>query len=153
MKLEGLLQQIEEMVKSPIEDMDYELYHLEYIKEDNEYYLRIYIDSPKGISLEDCEKVSRRVSDIIDEKDPIKDQYYLEISSPGINRFLYTKKHYEDNLGKKVKIRATTAIEGKKLFEGILESYEEDLIKVKINDNIINVPLDKIKTINIEVDF
>lgn len=153
MKIEGLLKEVETIVSSIVDNMNYELYHLEYVKENGEYYLRIYIDTPSGISLQDCEKVSRAVSVALDEKDPIKDQYYLEISSPGINRFLYTEKHFLDNINKKVKINTTKAIEGKKVMMGILEHYNSEEIIALIDNKPISIPLDKIKSVNIEEDF
>ncbi|MGM9973455.1 MAG: ribosome maturation factor RimP [Clostridiaceae bacterium] len=153
MKIEGLLKEVESIVRNIVEDMHYELYHLEYVKENGEYYLRIYIDTPSGISLQDCEKVSRAVSVALDEKDPIKDQYYLEISSPGINRFLYTEKHFLDNINKKVKINTSKPIDGKKLMIGILEHYNSEEIIALIDNKPISIPLDKIKSVNIEEDF
>ena len=153
MKIDGLLKEVEPIVNNIVENMNYELYHLEYVKENGEYYLRIYIDTPSGISLQDCEKVSRAVSVALDEKDPIKDQYYLEISSPGINRFLYTEKHFLDNINKKVKINTIKPIEGKKVMMGILEHYDSEEIIALIDNKPISIPLDKIKSVNIEEDF
>ncbi|WP_426349335.1 ribosome maturation factor RimP [Alloiococcus sp. CFN-8] len=153
MKIEELLKEVETIVSSIVENMHYELYHLEYVKENGEYYLRIYIDTPSGISLQDCEKVSRAVSVALDEKDPIKDQYYLEISSPGINRFLHTEKHFLDNINKKVKINTTKPIEGKKVMIGILDQYSSEEIIALIDNKPISIPLDKIKSVNIEEDF
>ncbi len=153
MKIEELLKEVESLVRVIIEDMHYELYHIEYVKENGEYYLRIYIDTPSGISLQDCEKVSRAVSVALDEEDPIKDQYYLEISSPGINRFLHTEKHFLDNINKKVKINTTKPVEGKKVLIGILEHYNSQEIIALINNKPISIPLDNIKSVNIEEDF
>ena len=153
MKIDGLLKEVESLVRDIIEDMHYELYHIEYVKENGEYYLRIYIDTPSGISLQDCEKVSRAVSVALDEEDPIKDQYYLEISSPGINRFLHTEKHFLDNINKKVKVNTTKPVEGKKVLIGILEHYNSHEIIALINDKPISIPLDNIKSVNIEEDF
>ena len=153
MRIDGLLKEVESIVRGIIEDMHYELYHIEYVKENGEYYLRIYIDTPSGISLQDCEKVSRAVSVALDEEDPIKDQYYLEISSPGINRFLHTEKHFLDNINKKVKINTTKPVEGKKVLIGILDNYNSQEIIALINDKPISIPLDNIKSVNIEEDF
>ena len=96
MKKDILIEKIEELVKPIISELLYELYYVEYIKENGEFYLRIYIDKEEGrISLDDCEAVSRRVSEILDVEDPIKDAYYLEVSSPGLNRGLYTEEHFK----------------------------------------------------------
>lgn len=153
MNLESLVKDIESLIKPIIEEMNYELYHVEYVKENGEYYLRIYIDSPDGITLQDCEQVSRSISDLLDEADPIKDAYYLEVSSPGINRNLYTPKHYQDNISKKVKVKTISPVMSKKTHEGILKTFNDNEITLEINDEEIIIPIDKIKSVNLEVDF
>ncbi|SHI70342.1 ribosome maturation factor RimP [Clostridium amylolyticum] len=153
MKLESLVNDVESLIKPSIEEMDYELYHVEYVKENGEFYLRIYIDSPSGISLQDCEKVSRTISDLLDEADPIKDAYYLEVSSPGVNRYLYTPKHYQDNISKKVLVKTISPVLTKKTHEGILKSFNDNEITIENNNEEIKIPLDKIKSVNVEVDF
>ena len=90
MKVDALLETIDQLVRPIAEELNYEIYHIEYVKENGEYYLRIYIDKDGGIALSDCEALSRRVSDVMDEKDPIKEAYFLEVSSPGLNRTLFT---------------------------------------------------------------
>lgn len=153
MKLESLVNDVESLIKPSIEEMNYELYHVEYVKENGEFYLRIYIDSTSGISLQDCEKVSRTISDLLDEADPIKDAYYLEVSSPGINRYLYTPKHYQDNISKKILVKTISPVLAKKTHEGILKSFNDNEITIENNNEEIKIPLDKIKSVNVEVDF
>ncbi len=93
---------VETLITKTIEDMGYELYDVIYEKEAQEYYLRIFIDSPKGIDLNDCEKVNDAITDMLDEADYIKDQYFLEVSSPGIERVLRKDKHLQANIGKEI---------------------------------------------------
>ena len=93
MKVNALVEQIAEIVKPIAEELSYDIYHIEYVKESGEYYLRIYIEKDGGVSLNYCEALSRRVSDVLDEKDPITDAYFLEVSSPGLNRTLFTNEH------------------------------------------------------------
>ena len=81
-------EKVEQLVKDPIEKLGYSLYDVEYVKEGPEYYLRIYIDKESGIDLNDCEKVNDEINDLLDQADYIKDQYFLEVSSPGIERIL-----------------------------------------------------------------
>jgi len=152
MNLESLVKDVESLIKPIIEEMNYELYHVEYLKENGEYYLRIYIDSPDGITLQDCEQVSRSICDLLDEADPIKDAYYLEVSSPGINRNLYTPKHYLDNISKKVAVKTISPVMSKKTHEGILKAFNDNEITLDINDEEIIIPIDKIKSVNVEVD-
>lgn len=149
MKVDSLIEKIYQLVRPVAEELQYELYHIEYVKENGEYYLRIYIDKDGGISLTDCEKVSRRVSDIMDEEDPIPVAYYLEVSSPGLNRGLYTEAHYVMQIGKEVLIRFKKSFEGKKNVKGILREVKEDSIVVEA-ENLITIPKDKIKSANLE---
>ena len=98
-------EQVEKLVKDKIENLGYDLYDIEYVKEGPNYYLRIYIDNKKGIDLNDCEKVSNEINDLLDTLDCIKEQYFLEVSSPGIERILRKDQHLKQNIGKQVEIK------------------------------------------------
>ena len=100
-------EKVEELIKSKIQQIGYELYDVEYIKEGKDYFLRIFIDKQDGIDLTDCEKVNNEINDILDKADYIKQQYFLEVSSPGIERVLRKDKHLEDNWTKILKIDRT----------------------------------------------
>ena len=149
MKNDALVNEIYEMVKPIAEELNYDIYHIEYVKENGEFYLRIYIEKDGGITLSDCEALSRRVSDLMDEKDPIKDPYFLEVSSPGLNRTLFTEEHYKRFIGREVMVKFTKSVDGKKNIKGILKEVNEDSIVVEA-DQLINIPKDKIKSVNIE---
>ena len=149
MKNDALVTQIYEMVKPISDELNYDIYHIEYVKENGEFYLRIYIEKDGGITLSDCEALSRRVSDLMDEKDPIKDPYFLEVSSPGLNRTLFTENHYKRFIGREVMVRFTKSIDGKKNVKGILKEVNDDSIVVEA-ENLMNIPKDKIKSANIE---
>ena len=149
MKNDALVTQIYEMVKPISDELNYEIYHVEYVKENGEYYLRIYIEKEGGITLSDCEALSRRVSDLMDEKDPIPEAYFLEVSSPGLNRTIFTEEHYKRFIGREVMVRFTKAIDGKKNAKGILKEVNEDNIIVEA-DTLISIPKEKIKSANIE---
>ena len=149
MKNDALVNEIYEMVNPIAEELNYDIYHIEYVKENGEYYLRIYIEKDGGITLSDCEALSRRVSDLMDEKDPIKDPYFLEVSSPGLNRTLFTENHYKRFIGREVMVRFTKSIDGKKNVKGILKEVNDDSIVVEA-ENLMNIPKDKIKSANIE---
>ena len=152
MKIDALVNEIYEMVNPIAEELNYDIYHIEYVKENGEFYLRIYIEKDGGITLSDCEALSRRVSDLMDEKDPIKDPYFLEVSSPGLNRTLITENHYKRFIGREVMVRFTKSIDGKKNVKGILKEVNDDSIVVEA-ENLMNIPKDKIKSANIEVDI
>ncbi|MDU5262440.1 MAG: ribosome maturation factor RimP [Clostridium celatum] len=149
MKNDALVTQIYEMVKPISDELNYEIYHIEYVKENGEYYLRIYIEKEGGITLSDCEALSRRVSDLMDEKDPIPEAYFLEVSSPGLNRTLFTEAHYKRFVGREVMVKLTKAIEGKKSIKGILKEVNEENIIVEA-DTLISIPKEKVKSANIE---
>lgn len=149
MKIDALVNQIYEMVKPIADELNYQIYHIEYVKENGEYYLRIYIEKEGRITLSDCEALSRRVSDVMDEKDPIADPYFLEVSSPGLNRTIFTEEHYKRFIGREVMVRFTKAIDGKKNAKGILKEVNEDNIIVEA-DTLISIPKEKIKSANIE---
>ena len=149
MKIDALVNEIYEMVKPIADELNYDIYHIEYVKENGELYLRIYIEKDGGITLSDCEALSRRVSDLMDEKDPIKDPYFLEVSSPGLNRTLFTENHYKRFIGREVMVRFTKSIDGKKNVKGILKEVNDDSIVVEA-ENLMNIPKDKIKSANIE---
>ena len=149
MKNDALVNEIYEMVKPIADELNYDIYHVEYVKENGELYLRIYIEKDGGITLSDCEALSRRVSDLMDEKDPIKDPYFLEVSSPGLNRTLFTEEHYKRFIGREVMVKFTKSVDGKKNIKAILKEVNEDSIVVEA-DQLINIPKDKIKSVNIE---
>lgn len=149
MKNDALVNEIYEMVKPIADELNYDIYHVEYVKENGELYLRIYIEKDGGITLSDCEALSRRVSDLMDEKDPIKDPYFLEVSSPGLNRTLFTEEHYKRFIVREVMVKFTKSVDGKKNIKGILKEVNEDSIVVEA-DQLINIPKDKIKSVNIE---
>lgn len=149
MKIDALVNEIYEMVNPIAEELNYDIYHIEYVKENGEFYLRIYIEKDGGITLSDCEALSRRVSDLMDEKDPIKDPYFLEVSSPGLNRTLFNENHYKRFIGREVMVRFTKSIDGKKNVKGILKEVNDDSIVVEA-ENLMNIPKDKIKSANIE---
>ena len=112
----------------------YELYNTEFVKEGRDWFLRVYIDKvqaadqeePQYVSTEDCEKVSRFLSEKLDEADPIEQNYYLEVSSPGMDRPLIRPEHYERYVGEEVEIRLYKAMDGVKNMQGVLESFDKE---------------------------
>ena len=135
-------EKVEELIKEKIEKIGYSLYDVEYAKEGPNYYLRIFIDSEKGIDLEDCEKVSNEINEKLDEADYIKEQYFLEVSSPGIERILRKDRHLEQNIGNQVEVKLFKKDEnGNKNYIGELKSFDEQTIKIdeiKIDRKIIS---------------
>ena len=127
-------QKVENLLKPKIEEIGYELYDVEYVKEAGNWYLRAYIDKPGGITVDDCEVVSRRFSDILDEKDFIDEAYILEVSSPGLGRPLKKEKDFARSLGEEVEVRTYRAIDRQKEFIGILKDYDKDTVTIEYED-------------------
>ena len=130
-------EKVENLMRKNIEELGYELYDVEYVKEAKDYFLRIYIDSKKGIDLNDCEKVSNEINEILDKADYIKEQYYLEVSSPGIERRLRKDKHLEQNISKKVEIKLFKKDNnGKKEYTGKLKAFNQEEIIIETDKEI-----------------
>lgn len=145
-----MIEELEKEIKEEVEKLGYEFYHLELVNESGENYLRVYIDSSDGIGLNDCEKVSRKVSDILDEKDPIPYSYCLEVSSAGIFRTLFTDEHLKRYNGSKVKIKINGTFNGQKEFLGNLNGFDEESINIDNNNEAIKIPRKKIKRVTLE---
>ena len=124
-------ERVEELIKDKIENIGYSLYDVEYAKEGPNYYLRIFIDSEKGIDLNDCEKVSNEINEKLDEADYIKEQYFLEVSSPGVERVLRKDRHLEQNIGKQVEAKLFKKDEnGSKNYIGELKEFNEETVTI-----------------------
>ncbi len=133
-KREQYEQKTEEILLPIIEEHGFVLVDVEYVKEGSSWYLRAYIDKPGGITIDDCEAVSRKLSDQLDEKDYIEDAYILEVSSPGLGRPLKKEKDYKRSLGAEVEIRTYRMIEKQKEFIGILKGYDENTVTIETGD-------------------
>ena len=132
-------EKIESLVTKPINNLEYDVYDVQYVKEGKDYYLRIFIDKQEGIDLNDCEKVNNEINNLLDEADYIKDQYFLEISSPGIERILRKDKHLKDNIGKMIEVKLFKPINKQKNIEGTLNNFDKDFILLKADENEIKI--------------
>jgi ribosome maturation factor RimP len=150
---EDVIERLFKLIEPIVKEKDLELYHLEYIKEFGENYLRVYIESPKGIGLDDCEKVSRPISDMLDDEDPISESYYLEVSSPGIDRILYTDNHLDRYIGSQVLVKLERLFEGKKQYDGILVGFDSTEVSLTISNENFKIPRDKVKTIRLNEEL
>ncbi len=120
----------EELILPLMEEFGFELVDVEFVKEGDTKYLRTYIDKDGGITIDDCEKVARRMNDLLDEEDFIEESYVFEVSSPGLDRPLKKEKDFIRNMGKEVEIRTYRALEGQKEFFGTLSGYTEDTVTI-----------------------
>lgn len=121
-----------EQLLAPItERFGVETYDIEYVKEGSDWYLRIYIDKPEGVNIDDCENVSRALSDELDKEDFIADAYILEVSSPGLGRTLKKDKHLEKSIGEEVEIKTYKPIDKQKEFQGTLKAFDAESITIE----------------------
>ena len=133
-KRETYEQKTEEILLPIVEKNGFELVDVEYVKEGGSWYLRAYIDKPGGINVDDCEIVSRELSDILDEKDFIDEAYILEVSSPGLGRPLKKEKDFKRSLGQEVDVRTYRMVDKRKEFTGILKDYDKDTVTIEMED-------------------
>ncbi len=133
-KREVYEQKTEELITPFVEDKGFELVDVEYVKEGGNWYLRAYIDKPGGITVDDCEVISRSLSDKLDEEDFIEGAYILEVSSPGLGRPLKKEKDFVRNMGQEVELRTYRAIEKQKEFRGILDAYDKSSITLEVEE-------------------
>lgn len=130
-----------------------EIYDVEYVKEGTDYYLRAYIDKPEGVNINDCETVSRALSDALDKEDFIEDAYILEVSSPGLGRTLKKDKHLQKSIGKEVEIKTYKPIEKCKEFAGILKSFDDKSITIETENGEQTFERSDVALIRLALDF
>ena len=157
--MQEIVTKIEQMVAPIIADLNLELVDVEYVKEGRDWFLRIYVDVPGGgIDIEQCARVSERVSEVLDEKDPIKENYFLEVSSPGAERPLKKEQDFVQAVGEYVFFKTYEPIDGRKEFEGTLLSYSKDEgavieYKDKTRRRQVTIPRDKVALARLAIDF
>ena len=144
----------EKLVLPIIEDNNFELVDVEYVREGGNYFLRVYIDKEGGITIDDCEVVSRSLSELLDEDDFIPDAYILEVSSPGLGRPLKKEKDFDRNIGKEVEVKLYKQINKQKEYSGTLVSYDTDKIELEVDeDETMEILRSNIALIRLAFDF
>ena len=145
-------ERVYELIKDAVEAEGVRLWDVRFLKEGASWYLRVFIDKPEGISIDDCTNVSHAIDPIIDEADPIDVSYYLEVCSPGIERELTRSRHYEESLGKQVRLKLYRAYDGKKEITGTLEDVTEKNVTLVTEGNALTVERKNISKANLS-DF
>lgn len=153
-----ITEQIEKIAQPITDELNLELVDVEFVKEGRTWFLRVFVDNPEApIDIEQCAIVSERLSEILDELDPIEQNYFLEVSSPGAERPLKKEKDFENAVGKFIYIKTYEPILDAKEFEGNLQSYNEDEVeievKIKTRRKMIVIPRQKIAVIRLAIDF
>lgn len=143
-----------EAIATPIcEDLGVYVYECEYKKEGADYYLRLFIDKDGGVTIDDCELVSRRVNEKLDELDPIKEAYIFEVSSPGIDRLLTRDWHFEKAIGKEIDVKLFAPIEGSKTINGVLLAFENGILSIQTDKKIISLEKGKASSVRLAFNF
>ena len=141
------------LIQPILDEMEIELVDIEYLSEGGRWSLRIYVDRPGGITIDDCVRVSREVGDLIDVKDVFQVEYVLEVSSPGLNRRLKKKKDFTRAVGKNIKIKMNSPVEGRRNFKGKLQSLQDGVLHLSVQDDLFLLPFDDIEKANLVYNF
>lgn len=153
-KREVYEQKTEALLLPMMEEHHFELVDVEFVKEAGTWFLRAYIDKPGGITIDDCELISRALSDLLDEKDFIEEAYILEVSSPGLGRPLKKDKDFARSLGESVEVRLFRAVEKQKEFTGILKNWDKDTVTLEFEDEAeMTIERSNIALIRLAFDF
>nr|WP_218572773.1 ribosome maturation factor RimP [Pseudomonas sp. R-28-1W-6] len=143
------LEQLQALLAPVVESLGYECWGVEFLSQGRHSLLRVYIDQPDGVLVEDCEKVSRQISGVLDVEDPIASEYTLEVSSPGMDRPLFTLEQFAKHVGEQVKIKLRSPFDGRRNFQGLLRGVEEQDVVVLVDDHEYLLPIDLIDKANI----
>lgn len=153
-KHEEYEQRTEKLLEPLVKANHFEVYDVEYVKEGGNWFLRCYIDKEGGITVDDCELVSRSLSDLLDKEDFIPDAYILEVSSPGLGRLLKRDKHFEKSIGEEVEIKLFKPIDKKKDYIGILVGFDQNILTIETEDETrMDIPRAGISSVRLTFDF
>lgn len=145
---------VESLIQTSIEALGYQLYDVQYAKEGKDYFLRIYIESPeKAITLEDCEKVNNEIEEMLDVADYIKEQYFLEVSSTGVEKIIRKEKHLRENLNQIIDVKLFKPVNNSKEFIGILKKFDDETIYLSVNGETIELERKNISLIKKYYDW
>ncbi len=143
----------EDLLTPIVEKYGVSIYDVEYVKEGSDWYLRAYIDKDGGVDINDCENVSRALSDALDKEDFIAEAYILEVSSPGLGRTLKKDKHFEKSLGEEVEVKTYKPIDNCKEFTGILKAYDDKTVTIETDNTEICFAKSDIALVRLALDF
>lgn len=147
-------ERVEALVSKSIENLGYQLYDVQYAKEGKDYFLRIFIENPNGqISLEDCEKVNNEIEELLDTADYIKEQYFLEVSSTGVEKIIRKEKHLQDNIDEYITVNLFKPVNNSKEFIGLLKKFDNETICIEVNGEVIELERKNISLIKKYYDW
>ncbi|MEX1031036.1 MAG: ribosome maturation factor RimP [Paenibacillaceae bacterium] len=150
---QSIISTIDAMIRPMLDENGFELVDIEFVKEGGNRFLRVIVDKPNGIDIDDCSKISEYVSEKLDEQDPITEAYFLEVTSPGAERPLKKSADFHKSVNLNVFITTHEEISGKKEFEGILSSFDEENLVIKAGKKIYTLPYSKVATARQSIVF
>ncbi|MDD3762141.1 MAG: ribosome maturation factor RimP [Nevskiales bacterium] len=151
--MSGLRERLEEVLEPVVESLGYELVLLEFSPNSKSGLLRLFIDSPEGITLSDCERVSREVSGVLDVEDPISTPYRLEVSSPGLDRPLVKRSHFERFLNEQARIQLIAPLNGRRRFIGWIRGVDDAVITLDTSEGMVEIPFAEIDRARLVPEF
>ena len=149
----GVAQRARDLIRTVVEEEGFELVHVEYAAKGSAPVLRAYVDRPGGITLADCAELSRRISVLLDVEDFIPTHYILEVSSPGIERPLFTERDYVRFSGQEIRLTSRDKIEGRRNFTGTIEEFRDGIVRLRCANQVYEIPFAQIKRANLVYDF
>lgn len=142
-------QRLTELLAPTVEAIGFELLGIEFLSAGRHSTLRLYIDHPDGITVDNCAQVSREVSAILDVEDPIPNEYNLEVSSPGLDRPLFTPAHFAKVVGQKIEVKIAIPQEGRRRFKGVLQAIEDDMLVIEVDGKQYRLLMDNVDKANV----
>lgn len=149
----NMLKDVEVLSQNICSQLNYELVDVEYVKEMGNYFLKVYIHKPEGINIDDCQKVSQVLSEKLDEEDLVKGNYYLEVSSPGLDRPLKNDRDFKRNINKEIEIKLFSPLNGLKQYEGELLDFNNENIYILYGEKEISIPRNSISKATLLIKF
>ena len=150
--MDTLEKKLTDMFSPVIESMGFELVAVEVSGDGGRAVMRVFIDSPDGITVDNCADISYQVSGILDVEDPLRGKYTLEVSSPGLDRPLVTLEHFNQFMGERMKIRCFEPVLGRKRFTGRLESIENETLIIAVDNEVYEIPLEIVEKANLALE-
>ena len=141
--------ELENLLGPTVRDLGYELLGVEYLPQGRHSVLRLYIDRPEGITIDDCECVSREVSAVLDVEDPIRGEYHLEVSSPGTDRPLFRPEHYRRFRGQRCKLRLSEPVEGRRNYRGVIQDANDEYVSLEVDGETVSLPFGLVEKANL----
>lgn len=151
--MSSMQHRLTEMLSEPVSALGYELWGVQFVRAGNHSTLRLFIDHENGITVDDCAAVSRQVGAVLDVEDPISSEYSLEVSSPGLDRPLFTAAHYQKYMGCEVAVVLNIAMDGRRKWQGEIVAVEGDMITLRQNDNQQNLALPNVQKAHLVPKF